>query len=109
MWESPDFCLSERVHRVLFVVWPAWTNALEIASIEVDIPRSCLILSTGVAERSVFMLPFSCSPSPPCPLRKMKIEITRLLLGKVLDQLGQEKLFCSGIRFVQRMSVHFII
>ncbi|CAM6033606.1 unnamed protein product [Sphagnum compactum] len=29
----------------------AWTNALELASIEVDIQRSCLILSTGVADR----------------------------------------------------------
>lgn len=29
----------------------AWTNALELASLEVDTQRSCLVLSTGVADR----------------------------------------------------------
>ena len=36
---------------MILVICSAWTNALEIASLEVDTQRSCLVLSTGVADR----------------------------------------------------------
>eukprot|EP00245_Coleochaete_scutata_P000727 TRINITY_DN1086_c0_g1_i1.p1 TRINITY_DN1086_c0_g1~~TRINITY_DN1086_c0_g1_i1.p1 ORF type:complete len:447 (-),score=109.54 TRINITY_DN1086_c0_g1_i1:366-1706(-) len=29
----------------------AWTNALELAAIQVDLPKACLVLNTGVADR----------------------------------------------------------
>lgn len=39
---------------LLFDMRPAWTNGLEVSSVEVDIDRACLILSTGVATRYVY-------------------------------------------------------
>ena len=37
---------------VVSVAWPlaAWTSALELASLRVEIPKGCLLLNTGVAD-----------------------------------------------------------
>ena len=38
---------------ILFLV-SAWTNALELASIQIDRQKKCLVLSTGVSDRWLY-------------------------------------------------------